>query len=182
MALRSDLEVVELRGNVPTRVRKVDQGIVHAAILAAAGLLRLGVHQRITQFLAPPDWLPAPGQGAIAVQSRSDDRATNDLLAKLNHSETARSVAAERAFLAALDGGCQVPIGALVLSDGDSLMLHGFISDVRGTQPLRGNVAIDIHAPEESGRALAEDLRARGANSLLLELRAASEIPAPQPE
>src|SRR5919202_1611931 len=99
LALRPDLEVVELRGNVPTRVKKVDAGQVHAAILAAAGLRRLDVHQRIDEWLDAPRWLPAPGQGAIAVQIREDDEAMRALVEPLTHAPTAVAVRAERAFL-----------------------------------------------------------------------------------
>src|SRR5206468_6537569 len=109
-ALRPDLDVVELRGNVPTRIRKVDDGHVHAAILAAAGLHRLGVTQRITAYLDAPAWLPAAGQGAIAVQIRSDDDDTRAAVEPLNDAETMLTTRAERAFLATLEGGCQVPI------------------------------------------------------------------------
>src|SRR6185436_8892134 len=101
LALRRDLEVVELRNNVPTRIRKVDEGQVHAAILAAAGLHRLDVHQRITAYLDAPEWLPAAGQGAIAVQARADDDAMRSILAPLSSATTSVHVRAERAFLAA---------------------------------------------------------------------------------
>src|SRR3954463_15052208 len=120
MARRPDLEVVELRGNVPTRLSKVERGTVHAAILAAAGLIRLEVQRRITMFLEPPEWLPAPGQGAIAIQARSDDPRMTSLLAPLDHEPTSIATRAERAFLAALEGGCQVPIGALVTAGTDA--------------------------------------------------------------
>src|SRR6266542_2654695 len=112
-ALRPDLEVAELRGNVPTRLKKIDGGQVHAAILAAAGLIRLDARNRITEFLNAPQWLPAPGQGAIAIQIRSGDSRMRDMLAPLDHAATSLATWAERAFLGALEGGCQVPIGAL---------------------------------------------------------------------
>ena len=183
IALRPDLEVVELRGNVPTRLMKVDQGKVHAAILAAAGLIRLHASQHIKQFLEPPDWLPAAGQGAIAIQVRSDDPEMRDVFASLNHGPTDIAVRAERAFLSALEGGCQVPIGALAMSDADgSLTLHGFVSDTRGRDPVRGSISVDKESPEESGRALAADLRTRGATSLLMELRNSQQLISPQPE
>src|SRR6185436_5783720 len=127
LAVRPDLEVVELRGNVPTRVKKVDGGQVHAAILAAAGLHRLGISEHIACYLDAPAWLPAAGQGAIAVQIRSDDERMREWLAPLDDPETALQVRAERAFLGALEGGCQVPIGALVVGDGSARVLHGFI-------------------------------------------------------
>ena len=183
IALRPDLEVVELRGNVPTRLRKVDQGQVHAAILAAAGLIRLDAQQLIKQFLEPPAWLPAAGQGAIAVQIRADDNEMRDLLAPLNHAPTDLAVRSERAFLAALEGGCQVPIGALAIRSDDGVVtLHGFVSDIGGRDPVRGSVIVDVSSPEVSGRVLAADLRTRGATSLLMELRNSPQLISPQPE
>ena len=183
IAARPDLEVVELRGNVPTRLRKVDSGQVHAAILAAAGLIRLGARQRITEFLEPPEWLPAAGQGAIAVEIRSDDDEMRKIVRALHHSETSVATQAERSFLAALDGGCQVPIGALAMRNDDgSFTLHGFVSDTAGRDMVKGSISIDEAAPENSGRALAADLRTRGASSLLMELRSSGQLIAPQPE
>lgn len=183
LALRPDLEVAELRGNVPTRLKKVDTGMVHAAILAAAGLIRLDARQHIRQYLEPPEWLPAAGQGAIAVEIRDDDLEMKNFLAPLNHEPTSIEVRAERSFLAALEGGCQVPIGALVVSAGDgSMTLHGFVSDVRGRDIVRGSMAVDPESPEQSGRALAADLRTRGASSLLVELRSSGQMTTPQPE
>jgi hydroxymethylbilane synthase len=148
-AVRPDLEVVDLRGNVPTRVRKVQEGQVDSAILAAAGLLRLAATQHITAYLDPPDWLPAPGQGAIAVQARTQD----PLLMSLNDLPTMRDVTAERALLAALDGGCLVPIGALVVAG----VLHAFIADARGI--VRGSWPVDPANPAAAGVALATKLR-----------------------
>ena len=183
LALRPDLEVAELRGNVPTRLKKVDTGMVHAAILAAAGLIRLDARQHIKQYLEPPDWLPAAGQGAIAVEIRDDDEEMKQVVAPLNHDATSIAVRAERTFLSALEGGCQVPIGALVTSaSGGTLTLHGFVSDVRGRDIVRGSVAVDPESPEKAGRALAADLRTRGAASLLMELRSSGQMIAPQPE
>jgi hydroxymethylbilane synthase len=182
LARRPDLEVAELRGNVPTRLRKVDEGVVHAAILAAAGLHRLGVRQRIDELLDAPEWLPAPGQGAIAVQLRADDAAMRERLAPLHHAPTAACVAAERSFLAALEGGCQVPIGALASLDGASLTLHGLVADPRGTRVVRGVHHGSADAPEAVGRELADQLLARGAAEVLGVARAMQHVPAPQPE
>ena len=178
LALRNDLEVVELRGNVPTRVKKVDDGLVHAAILAAAGLHRLDVHQRISAYLDAPGWLPAAGQGAIAVQIRADDSDIRPVIAKLNDRDTEIATRAERAFLAALEGGCQVPIGALAV-DGE---LHGFISSIDGHAALRGHVPLDRQHPEQSGRSLAEQLRSKGATKILATFERQKSTPAPQPE
>jgi hydroxymethylbilane synthase len=182
LARRPDLEVVELRGNVPTRLNKVETGQVHAAILAAAGLIRLDAQQRITAFLDPPDWLPAPGQGAIAVQIRSDDERMQGIVRPLDHEPTSRATRAERAFLAALEGGCQVPIGALVTGSGGSHTLYGMLSDLSGEHVVRGSRALDDGSPEAAGEDLAAEIRSRGGSSLLVELRQSSGIPAPQPE
>jgi hydroxymethylbilane synthase len=179
--LRPDLEVVELRGNVPTRLRKVAEGQVHAAILAAAGLRRLGVHHAITAWLEPPEWLPAAGQGAIAIQSRSDDDAMNALLAPLNHEPTVIATGAERAFLASLEGGCQVPIGALAMSEGDGLLLHGLIADATGRAILRGTASVDLSAPALAGERLAAELMRQGAGEILARMRG-EKMPMPQPE
>jgi hydroxymethylbilane synthase len=183
LALRPDLEVAELRGNVPTRLKKVDTGKVHAAILAAAGLIRLNARQRIKQYLEPPEWLPAAGQGAIAIEIREDDEQMREIVLPLDHAPTSRAVRAERAFLAALEGGCQIPIGALAVTDASNMMtLHGFVSDVRGRDSVRGSRPIDSAAPEIAGRELAADLRTRGATSLLMDLRSSAQLIPPQPE
>jgi hydroxymethylbilane synthase len=187
LAQHPDLEVVELRGNVPTRLRKVDEGQVHAAILAAAGLHRLDARQHIAAYLDPPGWLPAAGQGAIAVQARAADADLHEVLASLNHEPTMRAVRAERAFLAALEGGCQVPIGALVL-DAEPVgaaasggTLHGFIADIAGRRLIRGMRVVGAD-PAAAGLALADELRIRGADVLLTALRALGRVVAPQPE
>lgn len=185
LAVHPDLEVVELRGNVPTRLKKVDEGQVHAAILAAAGLHRLDATQHISAYLDAPDWLPAAGQGAIAVQVRTDDRIAYELLAALNHEPTMHAVRAERAFLAGLDGGCQVPIGALVMeqpgADGPVATLHGLIADVAGRRVIRGSRIVGAD-PVAAGIHLADNLRIRGADDILTTLRGAARVPPPQPE
>ena len=182
LARRPDLEVAELRGNVPTRLRKIDEGRVHAAILAAAGLHRLGAQQHISCYLDAPAWLPAAGQGAIAVQVRADDARIGALADAMNDAPTMRAVHAERAFLAALEGGCQVPIGALAIDAADGPTLYGFISDMQGTKLVRGSIAVDVDDPELSGIRLANQLRGEGASEILEGLRRASHVPSPQPE
>jgi hydroxymethylbilane synthase len=181
-AKRPDLEVAELRGNVPTRLSKVESGKVHAAILAAAGLIRLEVEQRITAFLDPTTWIPAPGQGAIAIQTRSDDDRMKALLRPLNHEPTSIATRAERAFLAALEGGCQVPIGAVVSDAGAGPTLYGMLADVTGKHMIRGSRLLDLESPEVTGEELAGEIRSRGGASLLVELRQLTKLPAPQPE
>jgi hydroxymethylbilane synthase len=179
-AMRADLEIVELRGNVPTRLRKVDEGQVHAAILAAAGLHRLEATQHISGYLDVPGWLPAPGQGAIAVQVRADDVRARRQIAPLDDARTSIQVRAERAFLGALEGGCQVPIGALGIVD--SRVLYGFISTVDGAEQIRGSTDLDSTDPESCGVRLADDFMRRGAASILARLRTIDGAPAPQPE
>jgi hydroxymethylbilane synthase len=182
LALRPDLEMVELRGNVLTRLRKIEDGQVHAAILAAAGLHRLDQAGRIAAYLEPPGWLPAAGQGAIAIQIRSDDEGVRETFASLNHQPTMDAVTAERAFLAALEGGCQVPIGALAIAGDDGMELHGLIADLEGKRVIRGQRSAHADAPELAGRELAAELRKRGADDILAELRRVERAPAPQPE
>jgi hydroxymethylbilane synthase len=172
LALRPDLDIQELRGNVGTRLRKLDEGQVDAALLAAAGLKRLGLGDRIVSLLDPPSWLSAPGQGAIAVQARADDEPMRALLAQLDHAPTRRAITAERALLAALEGGCQVPIGAAVVPEGDALVLHACIADLSGRTVLRGSRVVSPDAPEAAGVALADALLAAGATAILDQLRA----------
>lgn len=173
-ALRPDLEVCELRGNVGTRLRKIDEGQVDAALLAAAGLRRLGLGHRIVSLLNAPDWLGAPGQGAIAVQARVDDERVLAILRRLDHAPTRLAVSAERALLASLEGGCQVPIGAATLDEPEyGLMLHGIVASVDGTTVVRGGLPIDLQDPAASGRELARQLHAAGGEGILTDLREA---------
>jgi len=183
LAARPDLEVAELRGNVPTRLKKIDEGRVHAAILAAAGLHRLGARQHVTCYLDAPGWLPAAGQGAIAVQVRAGDARVRALADALNDAPTMRAVVAERAFLAALEGGCQVPIGAVAVPTPDGGgMLHGLIAAIDGSRIVRGSIPLDANDPALSGIRLANELRGQGATEILEGLRRAEHLPAPQPE
>jgi hydroxymethylbilane synthase len=171
-ALRPDCTVVDLRGNVGTRLSKMDKGLCHAAILAAAGLNRLGLSSRIRSYLGAPEWLSAAGQGAIAIQVRRDDAEVGAIVAKLNHQPTMDATTCERAFLAALDGGCQVPIGALMtISDGGRRMLHGLVAGLDGTPMLRASTVVgdDIIASAEN---LAGELREKGATAILADARA----------
>jgi hydroxymethylbilane synthase len=129
MALRArpDLEIVDMRGNVETRIRKLGEGAADATLLAVAGLRRLGLADRATSLIETDDWLPAVAQGAIAIVIRADDAASHALAAKLDHRDTSLAVAAERAFLAVLDGSCRTPIGALARLAGDRLRFRGII-------------------------------------------------------
>ena len=175
---RRDLEPAELRGSVPERLRKVETGRVHAAILSAESLIRLGATRRITQYLEPPGWLPAAGQGATVIEVRDDDLQTRSIVAQLDHAATSIATRAERAFLAELDGVPQMPVAALAASGDDGVMLlHAFVSHATGRDAVRGSIEVDAGDPERSGRALAQEMKTRGVSSLLLELRNADKFP-----
>ncbi|MBC7842544.1 MAG: hydroxymethylbilane synthase [Gemmatimonadaceae bacterium] len=171
-ALRPDCTVVDLRGNVGTRLSKLDKGLCHAAILAAAGLNRLGLSSRIRSYLSAPEWLSAAGQGAIAIQVRESDAEVSAIVAQLNHQPTMDATTCERSFLAALDGGCQVPIGALMSeSDGGRRMLHGLVAGLDGAPMLRASLLVGADV-RETAIALAAQLKDAGASAILAEARA----------
>lgn len=164
-ALRPELRLVDLRGNVDTRLRRLREGAYDAILIATAGITRLGRGAEITEIVAPEVILPAPGQGAIALECREGDAAVSQAVAPLNHLATARSVEAERAFLACLGGGCNVPLGALAETSGEGLRLRGLVAREDGSGMLRAER--QGSDPAVLGRALAEDLLARGAGQLL---------------
>jgi hydroxymethylbilane synthase len=166
-AHRPDLVLRDLRGNVGTRLGKLDAGEYDAIILASAGLIRLGLPERIREFLAPELSLPAGGQGAVGIECRLADEATRALLAPLHHEATALCVRAERAMNAKLQGGCQVPIAALAQLDGEQLHLRGLVGTVDGTRILRSQISGASHMAEELGDILADDLLRQGASSIL---------------
>jgi hydroxymethylbilane synthase len=181
-AIYPDLEVAHLRGDLPTRLHKVEEGQVHGTVVSAAALQRLGVTQSVMAYLEPPRWLPTPAQGASAIQIRDDDAHTRALVGPLNDPRTQIDTSAERAMLAALEGGLQSPVGALVLDDGAARVLYGAIADLEGRQILRAQLPMDDSQPELVGVRVANDLRAKGASRILDTLRRASRIPAPQPD
>lgn len=166
-AVRPDLRFEPIRGNVDTRVGKVERGEYDAAVLAAAGLIRLGLADRIAEYFAPAICLPDPGQGALAVEARAEDKKVLRLLAPLNHRPTWAAVTAERSLLQALGGGCQVPIAALGELQDQRLVLHGLVASADYTEIVRGSEQGSPEAPEALGEALAKKLRAMGAGSLL---------------
>ncbi|MCF4010902.1 hydroxymethylbilane synthase [Rheinheimera sp. UJ63] len=166
-ALRPDLQVRDLRGNVNTRLKKLDNGEFAAIILAAAGLIRLGFAERIASYLTVDSSLPANGQGAVGIECRSDDAQVQALLAPLEHSLTRQCVLAERAMNRALQGGCQVPIGAFAILEGEQLWLRGLVGSLDGQQIIRDDVRGSIDAAEQLGQQLAEQLLAAGAGEIL---------------
>jgi len=166
-AAHPQLEVLDLRGNVNSRLAKLDAGNYDAVILAAAGLKRLGFAKRIRTHLDPAESLPAVGQGAICIECREDDTEINQLIAVLNHTPTALRVRSERAMNARLEGGCQVPIGAYAELDGDMLHLRGLVGAPDGSRIIRGEIRGPDHRAHELGIALADDLLDRGARGIL---------------
>lgn len=166
-AIRPDLTVRDLRGNVNTRLAKLDNGEFAAIILASAGLIRLGFAARIASYLEPEQSLPANGQGAVGIECRSDDTAIQHLLAPLEHKPTRLCVLAERAMNRRLQGGCQVPIGAFATLNGDQLQLRGLVGSLDGSVIIRAEQTGNAEHAEQIGLAVAEQLLAQGAGAIL---------------
>ena len=169
-AFRRDVIPRTIRGNVDTRLRKLDDGEFDAIILAAAGLTRLGLARRVSEWLERTAWLPAPGQGALAIVTRTEDAETRQLVAALNDPDSFAAVSAERTFLEALGGGCQVPIGALGVPYDEKLRLSGLVASPDGSRVVRGDVTGSLSDPRALGHALADLLLDRGAEAILAEL------------
>ena len=166
-AVRPDLEILDLRGNVNTRLQKLDNGDYDAIMLAAAGVKRMGWKQRITQALAPEQFLPAIGQGAIGIEIRRDDQWVAELVAELNDDQTAVRVSAERALNAALQGGCQVPIAGYAEISHGVIVLRALVGRPDGSGLIQGVISGRPEDAEELGRVLADDLLSRGARAVL---------------
>jgi hydroxymethylbilane synthase len=166
-ALRPDLELLDLRGNVNTRLAKLDAGDYDAIVLACAGLQRLGFDARIRARLDAPRWLPAPAQGAIAIETRDDDPRVAALCAALDDAATRACVGAERAMNRALDGSCHVPVAALATLQGDSLHLQGLVGAARDGRHVRAQADGSANAPDALGRQVADALLAQGARALI---------------
>lgn len=180
--IRPDLKIEQLRGNLDTRIRKLDEGQFDAIILAAAGVKRLGLQHRLTEILSFEISLPAIGQGAVGIECRVDDAFVNNLIAPLNHSETFICVTAERAFLKRLEGGCQVPIAAHARLEhraqgreqgsvhSSLLIMDGLVGAVNGDRIVNGHIEGDPENSEMLGIRLAEDILTRGAREILNEV------------
>ena len=166
-ALRGDLVVKDLRGNVDTRVRKLDEGQYDALILASAGLIRLGLRDRISAAVSINEILPAVGQGAIAIETRADDEVAVAATSKLNHRATELACRAERAFLRGLGGGCQFPIAAHAVVEDEVLTLEGLVARPDGKEILRNRHSGSADDPEQIGSQLAQQLLESGAGDLL---------------
>lgn len=166
-AARPDLVIKDLRGNVGTRLAKLDAGNYDAIILAAAGLKRLKLEERIASFISAEQSLPANGQGAVGIECRTDDARVKTLLAPLEHAETRMRVIAERAMNTRLEGGCQVPIGAYAEIDGDTISLRGLVGNPDGSQIITASTTGSTADAEKLGVALAEELLEKGAKTIL---------------
>jgi len=169
-ALRPDLQIRDLRGNVNTRLKKLDNGDYDAIILAAAGLIRLEMPERIQEFIEPEVMLPANGQGAVGIECRSDDHIIKALLAPLEDLPTRQRVLAERAMNRVLEGGCQVPIGSYAIIDGQQLHLRGLVGAVDGSHIIEHQLSGLVEQGENLGAQLAEILLAKGADKILAQV------------
>jgi hydroxymethylbilane synthase len=167
---RPDLDIRSLRGNVDTRLGKLEEGMYDAIILASAGMNRLGFSSRITSLIGPELMLPAVGQGCLGIEFRSEDEEMRKILSSIHHEPTALCVRAERAFLLRLEGGCQVPIGALASLEGDRISLEGMVADEAGERMIRRGMEGGAGDPEGLGVRLAEDILAAGGKEILEEV------------
>lgn len=165
--MRRDLEINPIRGNVDTRLKKLEAGEYDALVLAACGLVRLGLEGRITEILSPEKMVPAPGQGALGVQIREDNQEVTELLRAVNDPDSQLEVEAERALMKALGGGCSVPVGALARIERGSLTLSGIVLSPDGMKAVRKQVNGPKQSAQRLGTELASHLRAAGADRLL---------------
>ena len=165
--LRADLDIKDLRGNIDTRLRKLDEGQYDALVLACAGLRRLGVDHRISIALPPGEMLPAVGQGALGLETRLDDEDTNKTVAKLDHKFTRLACMAERAFLRSLGGGCQLPIAAYAIVREKKIRLDGLIAEPQGLRIVKDRIVGGLDEAEQLGATLAARLLENGGSELL---------------
>jgi len=176
-ATRPDLEIVDIRGNVPTRLEKVWRGDVDAVLLAFAGLRRLGLASHVSEILDPAEMLPAPGQGALAVQMRKDDDRLATLLASLEHAPTRLVTTAERALLGFLEGGCQIPVGAFAQFEGSTLQLLAIVASPDGRHVVERHLSglvTTVAAATALGESLGRDMLTDGADRILAAIRVPS--------
>jgi hydroxymethylbilane synthase len=174
---RPDLELVDLRGNVPTRIRKLADGEYDAIVLAAAGVKRLGLESNITAYLPLDRVLPAVAQGAIVVQTRQGDEGVLGWIRQLDDADTRRATTSERSLLSRLEEGCQVPVGALARVEGEELTLRAVIASLDGSRAVEGAQSGPVQQSQSTGRELADKLLAEGGDSILDEIRAAMRDP-----
>jgi hydroxymethylbilane synthase len=167
LALRPDLKVLDIRGNIETRLRKLQEGTYDAIVLACAGLNRLGLGDRIAAKFSTSEMLPAPGQGALAVEARDDDARLDDIAAALNHLPTFQAVTAERAFLQRMGGGCNVPVAAYARVAGGFVEMDGLVASPDGSRALRSVLRGDCDTAVETAMHLADEILTRGGRDIL---------------
>jgi hydroxymethylbilane synthase len=165
--MRPDVKIVPLRGNVETRLRKLNEGEAAATFLAAAGLTRLGLESNITNYIPTTTMLPAVAQGAIGIECRENDEQTLELLQRINHAPTMHCLAAERAFLEVLDGSCRTPIAGLATLEGDSLRLRGEVLSLDGSTRHHHELTALVADAARIGEVLGHELRDRAGKALL---------------
>ncbi len=171
LAARPDLKVAGIRGNVDTRIQKLTNGEFDAIILACAGLSRLGMKNRISAYLDFAEMLPAPGQGALALETRKDDDRVVEMVSFLNHIPTSRAVMAERAFLRQIGGGCNSPIAVHALHENGMMKIEGLVATPEGTKIIRESITFPTEQAEESACSLADMILSRGGREILKILR-----------
>ena len=172
----SKLRIVDIRGNVDTRIQKMDEGYCTAMVIAAAGLQRLGYQDKITEILDPAIIAPAVSQGAIAIEIRENDYDTESLILEINHVPSFIVVKAERVFLSTLEGGCQVPIGCFSESDGKKFKISGFISNTDGSAMMKDSVEGEIKSAEKMALMLAQRFLEKGAQEMIRKIRILNKI------
>jgi len=171
LKINKDFKIVDIRGNVNTRLRKMEEGHCDAMLMAAAGLQRLELDHYITEILEPDVLIPATSQGVIAIESRTGDVRIDGYLEEINHAATWNAIEAERAFLHAIEGGCQVPVGCFTRFENDAFTITGFVASVDGAQFLIDEETGTVETANETGKKLAEKLRGKGAAEILANIR-----------
>lgn len=171
LKINDKIIIKDIRGNVNSRLQKMEDGYCDAMIMAAAGLQRLGLERYITEVIDPEIVMPAVSQGAIAIETRENDPEVDDLMAKLNHVATWNAITAERAFLAHLEGGCQVPLGCYSRVENDQLILSGFVASVDGKQYIKETISGEIGKGAELGVEMAEKMLEKGAHEILSQIK-----------
>jgi hydroxymethylbilane synthase len=175
LKLNDKIIIKDIRGNVNSRLKKMEEGYCDAMIMAAAGLQRLGFERYITEIIDPEVILPAVSQGAIAIETRIGDTEIEAIMAKLNHIETWEAIVAERKFLAELQGGCQVPLGCFSEIENKKLTLHGFVASVDGKQYIRESISGELKDGALLGMKLAEKMQEKGATEILNKIKSGNQ-------
>lgn len=171
LKINKDFKIVDIRGNVNTRLRKMEEGHCDAMIMAAAGLQRLELGHYITEILEPAVLIPATSQGVIAIESREGDDRIDSYLKEINHTKTWNAIEGERAFLHTIEGGCQVPVGCFTRFENSTFIITGFVASVDGTQFLIDEETGTVETAHETGKKLAQKLREKGAAEILANIR-----------